>query len=164
VALTYHPLAANNFLFGVSNFFVLPLPPRWELVRGPFEPEVDRQAKRGDISWVQEGRAMYLLRHPGYRVIVELHIEVKPRSIPPRVRSTTMGWTRGYMEIGGHRAEYIMGEPRRGWWPRQRVGVLCTAFYCDALGRSISVDCIGEGAEAAHLQEILLALTQLQCH
>ncbi len=162
--LTYHPLAANNFLFGVSNFFVLPLPPRWELVRGPFDPEVDRQAKRGDISWVQEGRAMYLLRHPGDRVIVELHIEVKPGSTPPRVRSTTVDWTRGDMQIGGHRAAYVMGEPRRGWWPRQRVGVLRTAFYCDALGRGIGLELIEEGGEAAHLQELLHTFSELQCH
>ena len=162
--LTYHPLAANNFLFGVSNFFVLPLPPMWELIRGPFDPEVDRQAKRDDISWVQEGRAMYLLTHRGYRVTVELQIEVKPRSTPPRAPSNIIGWTRGHIEIGGHRAEYVMGEQRRGWWARQRVGVLRTAFYCDALGRGIGIELIGEGGEVAHLQELLQALSQLQCH
>src|SRR5919201_2027046 len=94
VELTYHPLAANNFLFGVSNFFVLPLPPVWELIRGPFDPEVDRQARRDDISWVQEGRAMYLLMHRAYRVTVELQTEVKLRSTPPRAPSSTLAWTR----------------------------------------------------------------------
>jgi hypothetical protein len=164
VELTRYPLAANNFLFGVSNFFVLPLPSTWQLRRGPFDPEVDRQVKRGEISWVQEGRAMYLLIHPGYRVTVELQIDIKPRRTPLRIPEPTQGWAQGDIAIGGHRAEYVMGEQLRGWWPRQRVRMLLSAFYCDALGRSISVDCIGEGAEAAHLQEILLALTQLQCH
>ena len=162
--LTYHPLAANNLLFGVSNFFVLPLPSMWELIRGPFDPEVDRQAKRDDISWVQEGRAMYLLTHRGYRLTIELQIEVKPRSTPPRAPSNTMGWRRGRIELGGHRAEYVMGEQGRGWWPRQRVGVLRTAFYCDALGRGIGIELIGEGGEVAHLQELLQALSHLQCH
>ena len=162
--LTYHPLAANNLLFGVSNFFVLPLPSMWELMRGPFDPEVDRQAKRDDISWVQEGRAMYLLTHRGYRLTIELQIAVKPRSTPPRAPSNTMGWRRGRIELGGHRAEYVMGEQWRGWWPRQRVGVLRTAFYCDALGRGIGIELIGEGGEVAHLQELLQALSHLQCH
>lgn len=162
--LTRYPLAANNFLFGVSNFFVLPLPSTWQLVRGPFDPEVDRQAKRGDISWVQEGRAMYLLVHPGYRATVELHVEIKPRPTPSWIPQQTKGWTRGDMAIGGHRAEYVMGEQLRGWWPRQRVRMLRTVFYCETIERGIGVELITEGAEAAPLQEILWALSQLQCH
>jgi hypothetical protein len=164
VELTRYPLAASNFLFGISNFFVLPLPSTWQLRRGPFDPEVDRQVKRGDISWVQEGRAMYLLIHPGYRVTVELHIDIKPHRTAPRVPEPTKGWTQGAIAIGGHRAEYVTGERLRGWWPCQPVRMLQSAFYCEALGRGISVECMSEEAEAAHLQEILLALSALQCH
>jgi hypothetical protein len=164
VELTRYPLAANNFLFGVSNFFVLPLPPMWELVRGPFDPEVDRQTKRGDVSWVQDGRAMYLLMHRGYRVTVELQIAIKPRRSPPRLPALTAGWTHGRLDIGGHQAEYVMREQRRGWWGRKRVRELRTAFYCEPIERGIDVEFIGEGAEDAHLQEILQALSQLQCH
>lgn len=162
--LTRYPLAANNFLFGVSNFFVLPLPPTWALIRGPLDPEVDRQTKRGDISWVREGRAMYLLLHPGYRETVELQIEVKPRWTPPRAPANATGWRRGHCDIGGHHAEYVMGEELRGWWPRKRVGVLRTAWYCEALGRGLGIECLSEGGKEAHLQEILTALSQLQCH
>jgi hypothetical protein len=164
VELTSHPLAANNFLFGVSNFFVLPLPPMWELLRGPLDPEVDRQATRDDISWVQEGRAMYLLVHPGYRVTVELQIAIKPGRSPPRMPAPLKGWAHGHLDIGGHRAEYAIGEVSRGWWPRKRVRVLRTAFYCETIGRGIDVEFIAEGTEEAHLHEILQALVQLQCH
>jgi hypothetical protein len=75
-----------------------------------------------------------------------------------------MGWRRGRVELGGHRAEYVMGEQWRGWWPRQRVGVLRTAFYCDALGRGIGIELSAEGGEVARLQELLQALSHLQCH
>lgn len=162
--LTRYPLAANNFILGVSNFFVLPLPPTWELVRGPFDPEVDLQVKHGDISWVQEGRAMYLLVNRGYRVTVELQIAVKPRSTPPRLSLHERGWIRGQLEIGGHAAEYVRGERLQGWWRRKRLGMLKAAFYCDALKRGIALELIGEGGEAAHLMEVLQALSQLQCH
>ena len=162
--LTRYPLAANNLLFGVSNFFVLPLPPTWRLIRGPLDPEVDRQMKRGDISWVQEGRAMYLLLHPGSRVTVELQIDIKPRWTPPRVPSPSTGWRHGQLDIGGHRAESVMGEQLRGWWPRKPVRVLRAAFYCETIARGIAIELIGEGGEDAHLQEILQALTELQCH
>ena len=162
--LKRYPLAANNFIFGVCNFFVLPLPPAWELVRGPFDPEVDRQARRGDLSWVQEGRAMFLLVNRGYRLTVELHIAVHPHNAPPQVPSNRVGWTRGQLMIGGHAAEYVQGEQLRGWWRRTRVGMLRTAFYCDALARGISLELIGEGGETAHLMEVLQALSQLQCH
>ena len=162
--LTRYPLAASHFLFGVSNFFVLPLPSTWQLRRGPFDPEVDRRVQRGEISWVQEGRALYLLIHPGYRVTVELHIDIKPHRTSPRLPEAATGWAQGGIAIGGHRAAYVMGEQLRGWWPRRRVRMLQSAFYCDTLGRAISVECIAEGAEADHLQEILQALTLLQCH
>jgi hypothetical protein len=164
VELRRYPLAAHNPLFGVTNFFVLPLPSAWELVRGPFAPEVDRQARRGDVAWVQEGHAMYLLINRSYRATVELHIAVKPRSTLPRLPAKTTGWRRAHTEIGGHHAEYIVGEQRRGWWPRKRLGMLCTAFYCDVLDRSIGVDLIGEDGDEAHLWEVLQALCQLQCH
>ena len=162
--LTRYPLAANNFLFGVANFFVLPLPSTWELVRGPFAPEVDRQARRGDTSWVQEGHAMYLLVNRGYRATIELHIAVKPYSMPLQLPPQTAGWQRAHTEIGGHGADYVVGEQRRGWWPRKRIRGLCTAFYCDVLDRGISVELIGEDGEEAHLREVLQALAQLQCH
>jgi hypothetical protein len=162
--LTRHPLAANNFLFGVSNFFVLPLPPRWELVRGPLDPEVDRRTTRDDISWVQEGRAMYLLLHPGYRVTVELQIDIKLGRSPPRMPAQLKGWTYGHFDIGGHRGEYAIGEQIRGWWPRKRVRVLRTAFYCEISARGVDVEFIGEGMEEGHLHEILQALSHLQCH
>ena len=162
--LTRYPLAANNFIFGVSNFFVLPLPSTWELIRGPLDPEVDRQTRRDDISWVQEGRAMYLLLHRGYRVTVELQIVVRPGPASPRLSSITTGWTRGHIQMGGHDAEYFTQERLRGWWRRRRVGTLKTAFYCDVLGRGIEIELTAEGAEEAHLREVLHALCQMQCH
>jgi len=164
VELTRYPLAANNFIFGVSNFFVLPLPSTWELVRGPLDPEVDRQISRDDISWVQEGRAMYLLLHRGYRATVELQIDVRPRLASPRLSSITADWARGQTHIGGHAAEYFMREQLRGWWPRRRVAMLRTAFYCDVLGRGIGIELTCEGGEGAHLREVLQALCQMQCH
>ncbi|MBI3326650.1 MAG: hypothetical protein HYZ81_08105 [Nitrospinae bacterium] len=162
--LKRYPLAANNFIFGVSNFFVLPLPSTWELVRGPFDPEVDRQARRGDVSWVQEGRAMYLLMHRGYRATVELQIDVRPRPTPLPLPSNTTGWTHDQIPIGGHLAEYVIGERLQGWWARKRVRMLRTAFYCDVLGRGIGIELLAEGGEEAHLREVHRALSQLQCH
>ncbi|HXH12231.1 MAG TPA: hypothetical protein VNP04_21005 [Alphaproteobacteria bacterium] len=162
--LTHHPIAANNFLFGVSNFLVLPLPAAWELVRGPFEPEVDRQIRRGDTSWVQEGRTMYLLIHRGRRATVECHIAIAQRWTPLHFPSGKEAWHRGQIEIGGHAAAYILGTQLRGWWSRKRVVMLRTAFYCDALARRVGIELLGEGSEERHLQELLLALSQAQCH
>lgn len=159
-----HPIAASNVLFGVSNFFVLPLPPAWELLRGPFEPEVERQARREEISWVLDGRAMYLLVHRGRRATVECHIHIAPQRLPLKVPSGTGNWRQGRLDIGGHPAAYVLGSQLRGWWPRQRVVTLRTALYCEVVGRGIGVELLGEGGEEGHLQELLRALSQLQCH
>lgn len=164
--LTRHPLAANNLLFGVSNFFVLPLPAVWELVRGPFEPEVDRQTRRDEISWVQEGHAMYLLVHRAYRATVELRIAIRPRPAAPRtpMRPLDRDMAPRQMPIGGHGATYQLREQLRGWWPRKRVNTLSLAFSCDVLGRGIALELLEEEGQEAHLREILQALSQLQCH
>lgn len=162
--LTRHPLAAHNLLFGVSNFFVLPLPSGWELVRGPFEPEVDRQTRRDDISWVQEGHAMYLLAHRAYRATVELRIAIRPHAAVLRMSTRPVDMAPSQMPMGGHGATYELSERLRGWWPRKRVNTLSLAFSCDVLGRGITLELLEEDGEEAHLREILQALSQLQCH
>jgi hypothetical protein len=164
VELTHHPLAAHNVIFGVSNFFVLPLPSPWELVRGPLDPEVDRQVRRAEISWVQDGRAMYLLVHRAYRATIEIRIAVRPRRTPIHAAALPAGATGGHLELGGHPAAYRLGEQSRGWWPRKRISVLETAFYCDPLGREIGLELLEEEGEEAHLREMLQALPHLQCH
>jgi hypothetical protein len=162
--LTRHALAANNLLFGVSNFVVLPLPAEWELLRSPFAPEVDRQTRRGDISWVREGRATHLLIHRGRRLTVECRIDIAPRRLALKVPAGARGWSRGQLEIGGHPAAFVIGVHRRGWWPRLRLAILRASFYCEPLGRGIGVELLSEGGEEPHLRELLPALSQLQCH
>jgi len=156
------PIAARNLVFGVSNFFVLPVPPPWELVRGPFQPEVDTWTRRENVSWVTEGRAAYLLYDRGTKRGVELHIDVTRRSArpEPRPRGTVI---RDSVVIGGHGADYIIGTLRRGLFPRRTLHRLHVTFACEPLARAIALDLVGAYGTNV-LLELLRALQELQCH
>jgi hypothetical protein len=153
------PIAARNLVFGVSNFFVLPVPVPWELVRGPFPPEVDVWTRRGNVSWVTEGRAAYLLHDRGTKRGVELHIDVRRHAPPGPWRAAG----RNSAVIGGHRAGYSVGTLHRGLWPRRRLHRLEAGFVCEPLSRVVTLQLI-----AAYGQEVLLdllrALGDVQCH
>lgn len=157
------PIAARNLVFGVSNFFVLPIPPPWELVRGPFEPEVDTWTHRGDVAWVTEGRAAYLLYDRGTKRGVELHIGVARRlagGLPPRPPGDAL---RDSIVVGGHSAGYAIGTVRRGLWPRRTLHRLRVSFACEPLSRVITLELIGAyGREL--LLDLLRPLGELQCH
>lgn len=163
-AVARQPIAARNLVFGVSNFFVLPVPSPWELVRGPFQPEVDRWTHLGNVSWVTEGRAAYLLYDRGTKRGVELHIDVKKRSrrpqAPPPARSTTIP---NAAVIGGHQAGCSIGTLQRGLWPRRTLHRLHVAFVCEPLSRAITLELIGAYGQDA-LLHLLRALGDVQCH
>lgn len=153
------PIAAKNVLFGVSHFFVLPVSPPWELVRGPFEPEVDRWLRRGDASWVTDGRAAYLLFDRGTRRGIELHITVKrhPASAlrPPSGNSP--------LAIGSHRAHSELGEVHRGLWPRRRLHRLELNFVCEPLSRKIGLELIGAYGPDP-LLDLARRFEDVECH
>lgn len=159
-----HPIAARNIVFGISNFFVLPVPPPWELVRGPFQPEVDTWIHRANASWVTEGRAAYLLFDRGTKRGIELHIDVKRRSLRPGEPSMPPGIVlRDSALIGGHTALYTIGTLRRGLWPRRTLHRLQVSFVCDPLARAITLDLIGAYGQEP-LRKLLRELGELQCH
>lgn len=162
--VTRQPIAARNLVFGVSNFFVLPVPAPWELVRGPFQPEVDTWTRRESVSWVTEGRAAYLLHDRGTKRGIELHIDVKKRSEPPTAPSFPRSTTNSNsVVIGGHRADYSIGTLRRGLWPRRTLHRLHVGFICEPLSRTISLELIGAYGQDPLLQ-LLRTLGDLQCH
>lgn len=158
--VTRQPIAARNLVFGVSNFFVLPVPAPWELVRGPFQPEVDTWTRRESVSWVTEGRAAYLLHDRGTKRGIELHIDVKKRSEPPTAPSFPR---RDSAVIGGHSAGYSIGTLRRGLWPRRTLHRLHVTFVCEPLSRAITLELIGAYGQDVLLQ-LLRPLGDLQCH
>ncbi len=159
-----HALTARNLVFGTAHFFVLPVPPPWELIRGPFAPEVDRWVRRGGEAWVTEGRAAYLLYERRTGRGVELHIAVSGASArggaagerPP-------GRDRRVHVIGGHAASGALDEIRRGLWPRRRLHRLRVGFDCRPLARRIALELIG-----AYGPDLLLGLLDdlagVRCH
>ena len=158
------PIAARNLVFGVSNFFVLPVPPPWELVRGPFQPEVDTWTRRENVSWVTEGRAAYLLYDRGTKRGIELHIDVKRQSGSPTAPSFPRGAAiRDSVVIGGHNTGYTIGTLHRGFWPRRTLHRLHVTFVCEPLSRAITLELIGAYGQDPLLQ-FLRAFGGLQCH
>lgn len=158
------PIAARNLVFGTSNFFVLPVPSPWELVRGPFQPEVDRWNRLGNVSWVTEGRAAYLLFDRGTKRGIELHIDVKlrpPTPAAPSFPGRTALWNS--VVIGGHSAGYTMGKLRRGLWPRRTLDRLQVGFVCEPLSRAITLKLVGAYGQDL-LVGLLRSLEDLQCH
>ncbi len=164
VGVTRQPIAARNLVFGVSNFFVLPVPSPWELVRGPFQPEVDGWTRLDEVSWVTEGRAAYLLYDRGTKRGIELHIHVNRRSpypaapLPPR---SATAWNS--VVIGSHRAGYTIGKLHRGLWPRRTLHRLRVSFVCEPVSRAITLELIGAYGQDI-LLDLLRALGGLQCH
>jgi len=163
-AVARQPIAARNLVFGTSNFFVLPVPSPWELVRGPFQPEVDTWTRRENVSWVTEGRAAYLLYDRGTKRGIELHIGVRKHPGPPGTpvapRATRVP---SAATIGGHDAGYSIRTLRRGLWPRRTLHRLHASFVCEPLSRAITLELIGAYGPDPLLQ-LLRALENLQCH
>ncbi|MBI4608885.1 MAG: hypothetical protein HY726_07755 [Candidatus Rokubacteria bacterium] len=163
-AVARQPIAARNLVFGTSNFFVLPVPSPWELVRGPFQPEVDTWTRRENVSWVTEGRAAYLLYDPGTKRGIELHIDVRRRGGAADAPAPgPAGALRDSVVIGGHQAVCSVVTLRRGLWPRRTLHRVRVAFTCEPLARAITLDLIG-----AYGQDLLHALARdlgsIQCH
>lgn len=157
------PIAAQNLVFGVSNFFMLPVPPPWELVRGPFQPEVDTWTRRDNVAWVTEGRAAYLFFDRGTKRGVEFHIAVTRRSARPAPPSPRGIVLRDSLVIGGHGANYAVGTLRRGLFPRRTLHRLHVTFACEPLSRAIALDLIGAYGPGV-LLALLRGLQELQCH
>ena len=158
-----HLIAASNFLMGVTNFLILPLPKGWRLVQGSSPPEVDSNTQRGDYSWVSSGRASHVLfdedRGAGLELLVSIS-KGKGKEFKPKLSQMR---DQGLIRLGGHEANYALGEVERGFFKKKVAQSLQLALYCDKTNRTIAMEFTGK-CLTDDLNQILEAISLLQCH
>lgn len=158
-----HLIAARNFLMGVTNFLILPLPNGWRMGQGSSPPEVDSNSRRGDYSWVCSGRASQFLVHEDRGAALELLVSIskgKGKRFKPKLSQMR---DQGVIPLGGHEASYALGEVEIGFLKKKGAQSLQLALYCDKTNRTIAMEFTGK-CSADDLDQILEAMSLLQCH
>lgn len=156
-------IAAANILFGVTNYLFLPLPKPWRLGKGISSPEVDSTTRRGDSLWVTSGRASHVVFNSDRRIGLELIVSIskgKKGKFKPKLSQMR---DQGLMRLGGHEANYALGEVERGFFKKKVAQSLQLALYCDKTNRTIAIEFTGK-CPADDLNQILEAMSLLQCH
>jgi hypothetical protein len=163
IEITKHLIAARNFLLGVANFLILPLPKNWRLGMGNFPPEVNSNVRRGDFLWVNDGRASHILFDEEKRTGVELIVNIsrgKRKRFKPRLSEVK---AQGATYVGGHEATYVLGKTAKGLFKKKTFSTLQLSFYCDGTRRTINMELTGK-CDEGDLHRILEAISSLECH
>jgi hypothetical protein len=163
IETTKHLIAASNFLLGVANFIILPLPKSWRLGIWGFPPEVNSNVRRGDFLWVNDGRASHILFNEEKGVGVELIVNIsrgKRNRFRPRLSEVK---AQGATYVGGHEATYVLGKTAKGLFKKKTFNTLQLSFYCNGTGRTINVELTGK-CDEEDLHSILEAISGLECH
>ena len=158
-----HLIAASNILFGIANFLILPLPKGWRFGREISPSEVDSTTQWGDSLWVTSGRASHVVFNEDREAGLELLVKVskgKRGKFKPKLSQMR---NQGLMRLGGHDANYALGEVERGLFKKKVAQRLQLSFYCDKTNRTIAIELTGK-CPADALNQILQAMSLLQCH
>jgi len=158
-----HDISANNILFGVTHFLTLALPADWRITRSYLQPDVQSNARRGDLVWVEAGQTDQIVYHPSRRIALDLTILVK-RGRRDELKSKGVALhSRGSLMINGHQASYLLGEVGVGFLKKKLARTLRLSFYCSELDRTMIITFTGN-CQDADLREILGSLPGLRCH
>jgi len=158
-----HLIAATNILFGLAKFLILPLPKAWRFGREICPPEVDSNTRRGDSLWVASGRASHVVFNSDERIGLELTVSIskgKRGEFKPKLSQIK---EQGAIRLGGHKANYALGEVERGLFKKKVAQRLQLSFYCHKTNRTIALEFTGKCPLDA-LNQILEAISLLQCH
>ncbi len=155
-----HVFAATHFFLGPTNFLVLRLPARWEVRIGRNPSEVDYSTQLGDVRWASEGRAAGLLLDPVERRAVELEIRTARGPLrPDRMEEKESGTCR----VGGHAANFTLGEVPVGLTRRRRIRALDISFRCEATQRNVRLRFLSR-CSMGELHALMPSLEGARCH
>ncbi|MBE3557759.1 MAG: hypothetical protein IMW89_00835 [Ktedonobacteraceae bacterium] len=166
--MSLHVVAAGNYVLGSSNFLLLNLPEGWQLFTGLHPAEVDNSIQIGDVRWVTNGRASYLLHsgQPGGKVELALRVgqgEVRRWLDACRDSERAGDPAATQLAINRHRAYYRLRPRKQSWFNRSQGDLLEVVFYCDATRRTLALEFSGPEQEQQH-QALLEALGSVICH
>lgn len=158
-----HIIAARNFIFGSTNFLILPMPEGWKLGGLIIPPEVDANIMADEIQWVREGQVGYVLFEAGKKRSIELIIKIlkgkKELSFPKNMIIHSEEQLDNYV----HSIKCYSGERLKGFIKKRRFRILFMKFYCDCLDRMITLEFSTE--DPLNLSSILTPLVPfIQCH
>lgn len=161
--MNQHLVAAGNYVLGSSNFLILSLPEGWQLFTGLHPAEVDNSTQIGEIRWVTNGSASYLLHsgQPGGKV--ELALRVGQGEVGRWLNSFSSSDTAGQLMIGNHQAFYRLRSRRQSRFSRSRGNILEVVFYCPVTRRTLALEFSGPGQDEQR-QALLEALRGVVCH
>ena len=158
VELVKHEIFAQNLILGESLFLILKLPPHWQLGPGLSHPEIHATHERRGRKWVATGSAWYVVYDGERNWAMELAISTRP------ARNKFSENPVEAVSISGHVARLQRKEKRRGLpWQRHTVKYMIVDFECLHSEREIKLELSGWCPEEG-FQEVLQAITQLQCH
>lgn len=155
-----HLLAATHFVLGPTNFLVLRLPGNWDLRIGRNPYEIDYSVQLGDVRWAQEGRASAFLIDEKAKRAIELDVHTsRGGGRAPGIRGATAGVCR----VGGHPAEYLLGEAHLGLFHTKLYRVLRVTYRCEATRRDLSMRFLAR-AQPEEFMALLPFLEGSRCH
>lgn len=161
--ITRHTIGARSFFFGAGCFLILPLPKEWGITKSYLEPDVHSTVQGKDLIWIEAGQTDQIIFHPLKRIALDLTILIK-RGRHDNLQTKDVQITyRGSQMVGGHEANYCIGDVKYGFLKKKTAKTLRLSFFCSELRRTVNINFMGKCQEN-DLLEICECLAFLECH